>query len=49
VYQLGTLFTTGLFGAGFLPGLIAVSVMLGVIVFLMVRAKGDGKIEYTLE
>ena len=49
VYQLGTLFTTGSFGSGFLPGLLAVSVMLGIIVFLMVRSKGDGKVEYTLE
>ena len=49
VYQLGTLFTTGAFGSGFLPGLLAVSAMIGIIVFLMVRAKGEGKVEYTLE
>ena len=49
VYQLGTLFTTGAFGIGFLPGLIAVTVMLGTIVFLMVKAKEQDKVEYTLE
>ena len=49
VYQLGTLFTTGAFGAGFLPGLLAVIVMIGTIVFLMVRAKEQDKVEYTLE
>ena len=35
VYQAGTLITTGTLGAGFVPGLIAVGVMAGVIVFLI--------------
>ncbi|MFV0344321.1 MAG: ferrous iron transport protein B [Anaerocolumna sp.] len=34
-YQVGTLITTGTFGAGFIPGLIAVSAMIGYVVFLM--------------
>ena len=49
VYQLGTLFTTGSFGQGFIWGLIAVAVMVGVIVYLALRAKAQDKVEYTLE
>ena len=49
VYQLGTLFDTGALGTGFLPGLVAVSVMIGIIVVLMVKAKAQDKVEYTLE
>ena len=37
VYQIGTLITTGAFGAGFLPGLIAAAVMVAVVVWLCVR------------
>ena len=49
VYQLGTLFTTGSLGQGFFPGLAAVAVMIGIIVFLAVKAKAQDKVEYTLE
>ncbi|MBR1972370.1 MAG: ferrous iron transporter B [Oscillospiraceae bacterium] len=35
VYQIGTLITTGSFGAGFLPGLIIVAVIAGIIVYLI--------------
>ncbi len=38
VYQIGTLITTGALGAGFLPGLIAVAVIVGVIVYLCANA-----------
>jgi ferrous iron transport protein B len=38
VYQIGTLITTGSFGAGFIGGLIAVAAMAAVIVALCVRA-----------
>jgi ferrous iron transport protein B len=38
VYQIGTLITTGSVGAGFLPGLVAVVVILAVLVVLCVRA-----------
>ena len=43
VYQIGTLITTGQIGAGFLPGLIAVLVFVGVIVFLCIRANAKLK------
>ena len=38
VYQIGTLITTGAFGAGFLPGLIVVAVIAGVITWLCLKA-----------
>ena len=38
VYQIGTLITTGALGAGFLPGLIAVLAMVGILVYLCIRA-----------
>ena len=38
VYQIGTLITEGTFGAGFLPGLIAVAVIAGIITYLCVNA-----------
>ena len=38
VYQLGTLITTGSFGAGFLPGLMVVAVIAGIITFLCTKA-----------
>jgi ferrous iron transport protein B len=37
VYQIGTLITEGTVGSGFLPGLIAVCVMIGFVVFLCVN------------
>ena len=37
VYQVGTLVTTGGFGKGFLPGLMAVAAMAGIIGYLCVR------------
>ena len=40
-YQIGTLITTGAVGTGFIPGLIAVSSMIGVVVYLM--KKGSEK------
>ncbi len=38
VFQLGTLFTTGSVGAGFIPGLIAVMCMAGVLLYLIWKA-----------
>ena len=35
VYQFGTLITTGKFGAGFIPGLIAVAVMIAIVVYII--------------
>ena len=46
VYQIGTLITTGTFGAGFVPGLIAVAVMMGIVVYLCIRADRNLKKEY---
>lgn len=40
-YQAGTLITTGAFGSGFLPGLIAVTAMIGCVAYLM--KKGEQK------
>ncbi len=38
VYQIGTLITTGAFGAGFLPGLFAVCAIIAVIAWLSIKA-----------
>ncbi len=48
VYQFGTLFTTGAVGAGFVPGLIAVAVMIGIIAAMIVRTNTQLKAEYAL-
>ena len=39
VFQAGTLITTGAFGAGFIPGLIAVLAMVAIAVFLCLRGR----------
>ena len=49
VYQIGTLITVGQLGSGFVPGLIAVAVMLGIVAYLALRKKEVVKTEYTLE
>ncbi len=48
VYQIGTLVTTGAFGAGFFPGLIAVAVMVGIIAYMMANSDKKIKAEYAL-
>ena len=48
VYQIGTLITTGSFGAGFIPGLIAVALMAGAVVHLIRKAKQKTNEEYKL-
>ena len=48
VYQIGTLITTGAFGAGFFPGFIAVVVMVGIIAYMMARSDNKIKAEYAL-
>ncbi|MFI3270714.1 MAG: ferrous iron transporter B [Pseudomonadota bacterium] len=35
VYQIGTVITTGAVGAGFVPGLVVVAVMLGIVAYLV--------------
>lgn len=49
VYQIGTLITEGSVGQGFVPGLIAVAVMVGVAVYLMVRSDKAVAKEYSLK
>jgi len=48
VYQIGTLISEGHLGTGFLPGLIAVLVMIGIVVYLIKNADNKLKAEYTL-
>ncbi len=48
VYQIGTLITTGSFGAGFLPGLIAVAAFVAVIVGIIARNKKNFAAEHKL-
>ncbi len=38
VYQVGTLITTGTFGSAFIPGLIAVAIMVSVLIALILKA-----------
>ncbi len=49
VYQVGTLITTGSFGAGFLPGLAVILVFAAVLVFLSVNASKKVKAEQALK
>jgi len=48
VYQIGTLITTGTIGAGFVPGLIAIAVFVGVIVYLIKKNQKELALEYKL-
>ena len=48
VYQIGTLATTGSFGAGFVPGLIAELVIVGAVVYLVRKADSNIVREYAL-
>ena len=48
VYQIGTLLTTGSFGAGFMGGLIVEIVIAAVVIFLCVRPHKEVKAEYAL-
>ena len=49
VYQIGTLITEGTLGAGFVPGLIAVSVIVGIIASLCVSSDKKMKEEQALK
>ncbi len=49
VYQIGTLITTGALGAGFLPGLLAIGVMVAGVVLLCIRAEKSLQKEYALK
>ena len=45
VYQIGTLITTGAFGAGFFPGLVAVAVFAAILIMLSIKADKEVKKE----
>ncbi len=49
VYQFGTLITTGAFGAGFVPGLIAVLVMVAILVAVIIVNTRKFNEEYKLK
>ena len=48
VYQIGTLATTGALGAGFLPGLIVVAVLVAIVVSLIRKTNKNLAAEYAL-
>lgn len=48
VYQIGTLVTTGSVGGGFVPGLIAVALMVAVVAYLIQRTNKGLTAEYAL-
>ena len=49
VYQVGTLLTTGSLGAGFLPGLIVVALLVAVVVSLIRKTNANLAREYALK
>ncbi|MEE3471611.1 MAG: ferrous iron transporter B [Butyrivibrio hungatei] len=48
VYQLGTLFTTGKVGEGFIYGLIAIAAFAGIIIYLIKRNKKEMPVEFRI-
>ena len=49
VYQIGTLIATGSVGVGFIPGLIAVAAMAGLVVYLIHKTNKEIAVEYKLK
>ncbi|MBR3910829.1 MAG: ferrous iron transporter B, partial [Anaerotignum sp.] len=49
VYQIGTLVTLGTVGTGFVPGLIAVIVIVAIIAYLIRKANRNIAAEYALK
>ena len=49
VYQIGTLIASGALGTGFLPGLVAVAVMVAIVIYLCIRSDKKLKEEYALK
>lgn len=48
VYQIGTLITEGTFGAGVVPGAIAVLVMIGIVAGIIIKTNSDLNEDYRL-
>ena len=48
VYQIGTLITEGTVGSGFVPGLIAVCAIVGVVIALIRKSEKNLASEYAL-
>lgn len=49
VYQIGTLITTGSFGAAVVPGMIAVACFAAIVVYLIRRTNKNLRAEYALK
>jgi len=49
VYQIGTLIVEGKLGAGFVPGLIAIAVMIAAIVYICINSEKKLKAEYEIK
>ncbi|MBQ3615848.1 MAG: ferrous iron transporter B, partial [Anaerotignum sp.] len=49
VYQIGTIITLGTVGTGFVPGLIAVMVIVAIIAYLIRKANKNIAVEYALK
>ncbi len=49
VYQIGTIITTGSVGVGFVPGLIAVLAMAGIVIYLIQKTNKSLAAEYVLK
>lgn len=49
VYQIGTLITEGTFGAGFIPGLVAVALMVAVVTYFAVKPDKKLDAQYALK
>lgn len=47
-YQFGTLFTTGAFGTGFIPGMVVVGVLISYVIFLMNKGNKLAEEKYKL-
>lgn len=41
IYQIGTLLTTGSFGNGFIHGLVAEAIIIGIVVFMIIKSKRE--------
>lgn len=49
IYQIGTFITEGVFGQGFVPGIIAVTAIVAIVVFIVINSKNKVAKEYELK